>query len=223
MIQLTDVTKKFNPGKPNELIALDHINLEIKENEMLAVMGRSGAGKSTLVHIISCLEPITSGAYLFQNQDISRLSNDKIAKIRNQKIGILLQNFALIQTLTALENCMVPLYFSPTLIGQMKKQALSALDALGIRDLAQQVVGTMSGGQQQRVALARALVCGPDLIIADEPTGALDSHTAQDIMSELKKLHESGKTIIIVTHDRSVAERCDAILQISDGKIEKEG
>lgn len=223
MIQLTDVTKKFNPGKPNELIALDHINLEIKENEMLAVMGRSGAGKSTLVHIISCLEPVTSGTYLFQNQEISRLSNNKIAKIRNQKIGILLQNFALIQTLTALENCMVPLYFSPTPLGQMKKQALSALETLGIRDLAQQVVGTMSGGQQQRVALARALVCGPDLIIADEPTGALDSHTADEIMNELKKLHENGKTIILVTHDRSVAERCDAILQISDGKIEKEG
>lgn len=221
MIRLINVTKKFNIGKQNELTSLDRIHLEINDNDMIAVMGRSGAGKSTLVHIISCLEPITSGTYFFQDQDISKLSNSKIAKIRNQKIGILLQNFALIQTLTALENCMIPLYFSSTPIGKMKKQALSALETIGIKDLSHQTVGTMSGGEQQRVALARAIVCNPDLIIADEPTGALDSQTAEGVMNELKKLHESGKTIIVVTHDPNVAARCNSTLYINDGKIEK--
>ena len=219
MISLQNVTKRYNIGKPNELAALDGITLEISEGEMLAVMGRSGAGKSTLVHIIGCLENVTSGKYLFQGKDVGTLPDSRLSKIRNSRIGILLQNFVLLQHQTALENCMVPLYFNPIPFSRMKKKAEQALERIGIAELRNQAVGTMSGGQQQRVALARAIVCDPQLVIADEPTGALDSHTADGVMKELKKLNDSGTTVIIVTHDQSVADRCGRIIHISDGKL----
>ena len=219
MILLQNVTKRYNIGKPNELAALNGVTLEIDEGEMLAVMGRSGAGKSTLVHIIGCPENVTSGNYLFQGEDVGTLPDSHLSKIRNSRIGILLQNFVLLQHQTALENCMVPLYFNPIPFSKMKKKVEQALEQIGISDLRDQMVGTMSGGQQQRVALARAIVCDPQLIIADEPTGALDSHTADSVMEELKKLNDSGTTIIIVTHDQSVADRCNRIIHINDGKL----
>lgn len=223
MISLENVTKRYNVGKPNELAALDGVTLKIDEGEMLAVMGRSGAGKSTLVHIIGCLENVTSGKYLFQGEDVGALPDSKLSKIRNSRIGILLQNFVLLQHQTALENCMVPLYFNPVPFSKMKKKAVQALERIGITDLKDQIVGTMSGGQQQRVALARAIVCDPKLVIADEPTGALDSHTADGVMNELKELNASGTTVILVTHDPSVAERCGRVIHINDGKLMEAG
>lgn len=221
MIVLENVTKEFNTGKPNAITVLNDISLQIGKSEMVAVMGRSGAGKSTLVHIVACLDTVTSGKYSFNGREVGSLSDAKLAKIRSSEIGILLQNFALLQNQTALENCMMPLYFTSVPLSKMKKQARRALERIGIEDLANQMVGTMSGGQQQRVALARAIVCEPLLVIADEPTGALDSHTADGVMDELKKLNAAGTTVIIVTHDKSVAEKCGRILHINDGKIKQ--
>ncbi len=219
MILLENITKKFNIGKPNELTVLDNLSLKIEKGDMVAVMGRSGAGKTTLVHIIACLENVTSGKYLFCGKEVSKFSESRLSKMRNSRIGILLQNFALLQNQTALENCMVPLYFNSIPFFQMKKKAALALEKLEISNLANQLVGTMSGGQQQRVALARAMVCDPLLVIADEPTGALDSHTAAGVMAELKKLNASGSTVIIVTHDQSVADQCSRLIQMNDGKL----
>ncbi len=219
MILLENITKKFNIGKPNELTVLNNLSLKIEKGDMVAVMGRSGAGKTTLVHIIACLENVTFGKYLFCGNEVSKLSESKLSKMRNSSIGILLQNFALLQNQTALENCMIPLYFNSFPFFQMKKKASLALEKLEISNLANQPVATMSGGQQQRVALARAMVCDPSLVIADEPTGALDSHTAAGVMAELKKLNDSGTTVMIVTHDKSVAEKCSRLIQIHDGKI----
>lgn len=219
MISLENVTKHYNIGKPNELAALDGITLEIQDGEMVAVMGRSGAGKSTLVHIVGCLENVTSGRYLLEGEDVGSFSDVRLSRIRNSRIGILLQNFVLLPHQTALENCMVPLYFNPIPFSKMKKKAAEALERIGIPDLSDQIVGTMSGGQQQRVALARAIVCDPKLVIADEPTGALDSHTADGVMNELQSLNESGTTVIIVTHDPNVAKRCRRVLRMNDGKL----
>lgn len=219
MISLENVTKHYNIGKPNELAALDGITLEIQDGEMVAVMGRSGAGKSTLVHIVGCLENVTSGRYLLEGEDVGSFSDVRLSRIRNSRIGILLQNFVLLPHQTALENCMVPLYFNPIPFSKMKKKAAEALERIGISDLSDQIVGTMSGGQQQRVALARAIVCDPKLVIADEPTGALDSHTADGVMNELQSLNESGTTVIIVTHDPNVAKRCRRVLRMNDGKL----
>lgn len=219
MISLENVTKHYNIGKPNELAALDGITLEIQDGEMVAVMGRSGAGKSTLVHIVGCLENVTSGRYLLEGEDVGSFSDIRLSRIRNSRIGILLQNFVLLPHQTALENCMVPLYFNPIPFSKMKKKAAEALERIEIPDLSDQIVGTMSGGQQQRVALARAIVCDPKLVIADEPTGALDSHTADGVMNELQSLNESGTTVIIVTHDPNVAKRCRRVLRMNDGKL----
>lgn len=219
MITLEKITKEYNIGKPNQLTALDDINLEIDDGEMIAVMGPSGAGKSTLAHILACLENPTSGNYRFDGKDVSKLNDSQLSKVRNKDIGILLQNFALLQEDTALGNCEIPLYFSKTRLPEMKKKAFQALKKVGIEDLAKQKVGTMSGGQQQRVALARAIVCEPKLVIADEPTGALDSVTADAVMEQLELLNGGGTTMLIVTHDEKVAARCSRLLRIKDGKL----
>ena len=219
MITLDHVTKKYNIGKPNELTVLDNITLTIQQGEMVAIMGRSGAGKSTLMHIIGALEEVTSGSYYLDNKEIGSLSDSALAKIRNREVGILLQDFALLNTETALNNCMVPLYFSSAPFAKMRKQAMSALNTIGIANLSKQIVGTMSGGQKQRVALARAIVCNPRIVLADEPTGALDSLTASEVICELKKCNERGVTVIIVTHDHIIAEQCDRIIYINDGKL----
>ncbi|WOC32521.1 MULTISPECIES: ABC transporter ATP-binding protein [Caproicibacterium] len=219
MIVLENITKQYNIGKPNQLTALDGINLQIDAGEMIAVMGASGAGKSTLAHILACLESPTSGSYHFDGEDVSQLKDSRLAKVRNQGIGILLQNFALLQEDTALGNCEIPLYFNKTRLPEMKEKALQALKKVGIEALAKQKVGTMSGGQQQRVALARAIVCDPKLVIADEPTGALDSATADEVMEQMKILNQGGTTMLIVTHDQTVASRCSRILHMKDGHL----
>lgn len=219
MIKLNGVTKKYNISMPNELIALYNINLEIKECEMIAIMGTSGAGKSTLMHIIGCIDSITKGSYFFENVEINELSEGKLSKFRNERIGILLQDFALMNDETALQNVLIPLFFNKTPIKKMKTLGLEALEMVGVKSLANQKVSTMSGGQKQRVALARTLVNSPSIILADEPTGALDSKTADEIMKLLVRFNKQGVTIIIVTHDTKIAGYCKRIIEIADGVI----
>ena len=220
MIKLEEIYKTYNPGKSNAFTALKGVSLEVKEGEMLGIIGKSGAGKSTLMHIIGCVDNLEKGTYLLNGKDISKINERKRAEIRNRELGIVLQDFALIEEYSALENVTVPLYFSPKKSNK-KERALNALNKMGIGDLADKKVNKLSGGQKQRVAIARAIVNNPKLILADEPTGALDVNTSKEIMNEFKRLNEEGATIIIITHDPDVAKECGRVLEMSDGKIVK--
>ena len=219
MILLKSVKKIYNKGKKNQHVVLENFNFQVEKGEFTAIMGRSGAGKSTVLHIIAALDNITDGSYQLDEIEVKGMSEKKRAKLRNEKIGILLQNFVLIDNETALQNVMTPLLFSNIPFGKMKSKAKEALEKVGISHLEKQVVSTMSGGEKQRVALARSIVNNPVILLADEPTGALDSKTAQGIMELLKKLNETGTTILIVTHDTIVAQSCKRVVQIVDGKL----
>lgn len=219
MIKLSQVTKEYNLGKTNQLTALDSISLEIQDGEMLAIIGRSGAGKSTLLNIIGCLDNVTSGSCIIDNEETKNLSDAKLAKLRNKKIGIVLQDFGLVNEETAIQNVETPLYFSKISHTKFKSLAINALKLVNILDFANQKVSTLSGGQKQRVALARALVNSPPILLCDEPTGALDSKTATQIMEQLTTLNKNGMTVIIVTHDMNVANCCARKIELLDGKI----
>lgn len=218
MINLKDISKVYKVGgKP--FYALNRVSLDIADGEMIAIQGRSGAGKSTLLHILGCLDTFDEGQYILAGEDIGKKSISVLAKIRNRKIGFVMQDFSLINHQTALYNVKAPMLFNKTPFSKLKPQALAALDLLGISDQANKKVENMSGGQRQRVAIARAMVNDPPIILADEPTGNLDSKTAKDIISIMKMLHQKGKTIIIVTHDDYIASCCSRKICISDGRI----
>ena len=219
MIQLSHIKKIYNKGKTNEYQALDDVSLEIADGEMVSVIGKSGAGKSTLLHLLACIDTYEEGEYRIDNTLVKGLSEQKLAQIRNKKIGIVMQDFALIEDFTALENVMLPLDFASKKQSNRKQLALDALKSVGMDSMAKKPVNKLSGGQKQRVAIARAIVNQPAVILADEPTGALDSKTAQEIMDVFKSLHAQGKTVVIVTHDMGVAEQCERVIEISDGKI----
>lgn len=218
MIKLENLSKNYNGGKANEVKALKNINLSIQKGEMLAIVGASGAGKSTLLHILGGLSNITSGKYLFNGNDIGVLSESAKSKFRNQKIGIVMQSFALIDEYTVLQNVCIPLYFRK---GVKDKQALAlnAIQKVGISHLKDKVVSELSGGEKQRCAIARCLCQNPEVILADEPTGQLDSENAKKILDILCGLNEMGITVIIVTHDEKTANRCKRIITLSDGII----
>lgn len=181
---------------------------------------KSGSGKTTLLNIIGCIDSFEEGTYLLNGRNISKKREAALAKIRNREIGIVVQDFALIQSDTALENVILPFYFDNRVsLKSAKTKALAALRSVGIEDLAKKTVNQLSGGQKQRVAIARAIVHSPSVLLADEPTGALDTKTAGEIMDVFKQLHEQGKTVIIVTHDMGVAHQCERIIEISDGTI----
>ena len=219
MVQLKNIVKIYNPKKQNEFEALHKVSATIKDGEMVAVMGKSGAGKSTLLHILACIDSYQDGEYKIDGTLVKDLSERQYAKIRNEKIGMVMQDFALVEDFTALENVMIPLNFSKKKIPNKKEKALAALRSVGIEDLARKPCSKLSGGQKQRVAIARAIVNEPSMILADEPTGALDSKTSAEIMELFKSLNEQGRTVVIVTHDPKVAEQCGRIIEISDGKI----
>lgn len=219
ILQLHNITKIYNEGKSNAVTALNEIELIIEQGEFLAIVGKSGSGKSTLLHILGGLDTPTSGDVIYNGEMMNYTNINRLASYRNSKVGFVLQDFGLLSRETVIENVCVPLLFSDCPITKMKRKALDELKLVGIDDLAKRKVTQLSGGQKQRVAIARALVNNPDIILADEPTGALDSKTSYEIISLLEELNQQGKTVVIVTHDLSIAKRCGRVIEIVDGKI----
>lgn len=219
MLKIENLTKTYNYKKSNAFTALKDVSLEVEDGEMLAIIGKSGAGKSTLLHIIGCIDKFEKGSYTIDGTDVHSLSDNKLAKIRNEKVGIVMQDFALIDEYSVIENVMIPLNFSKKKLGKPKELAMKALERVGIANLAKKPVSKLSGGQKQRVAIARAIVNDPSFILADEPTGALDTKTSSEIMELFTELNKSGKTVIIITHDLTVADKCKRKVEICDGRI----
>ena len=219
MLKIENLTKTYNCKKSNAFTALKDVSLEVEDGEMLAIIGKSGAGKSTLLHIIGCIDKFEKGSYIIDGTDVHSLSDNKLAKIRNEKVGIVMQDFALIDEYSVIENVMIPLNFSKKKLGKPKELAMKALERVGLANLAKKPVSKLSGGQKQRVAIARAIVNDPSFILADEPTGALDTKTSSEIMELFTELNKSGKTVIIITHDLTVADKCKRKVEISDGRI----
>ena len=219
MIKIENLTKTYNYKKSNAFTALTDVSLTVEDGEMLAIIGKSGAGKSTLLHIIGCIDTFEKGTYTLDDISVHKLSDKKLAQIRNQKVGIVMQDFALVEEYTVLENVKIPLYFAKKRKGSANTLALDALEKVGMKELAKKPVNKLSGGQKQRVAIARAIVNNPSFLLADEPTGALDTKTSAEIMALFKSLNDEGKTVMIITHDPTVAESCKRQIEISDGKI----
>ena len=221
LVDVQDICKVYNPGE-NEVRALDHVSVQIHEKEFVAIIGQSGSGKSTLMNMLGCLDVPTSGMYMLHGKDVSHMSDDELSDIRNQEIGFIFQGFNLIQNLTALENVELPLIYR----GVSKKERIElskeALKKVGLEKRMDHKPAEMSGGQQQRVAIARAIAQAPPIILADEPTGNLDSGSSKEIMGILRELHEEGRTVIIITHDNEIAAQAKRVIKIMDGRIESD-
>ncbi|MAE69584.1 MAG: macrolide ABC transporter ATP-binding protein [Gemmatimonadetes bacterium] len=218
MIDLRGITRIYDMGAV-QVEALRGINLEITGNEYVAIMGPSGSGKSTLMNLIGCLDTPTAGSYRLDGQDVSRLEGDDLAKIRNQRIGFVFQTFNLLPRADALRNVELPLVYAGIALKERRARALEALERVRLADRADHRPNQLSGGQRQRVAVARALVTRPSIILADEPTGNLDSKTGEDILGLFEELHRDGNTIVLVTHEATVAERAGRIVRIVDGLV----
>ena len=218
MIELKDVCKTYKYGK-EETKALDNINLTIKDGEFVAVIGNSGSGKSTLLNVIGCMDLMDSGSYILNGQEISGIKINKLHKARKESISFVFQNFALLNHYTVFENVEVPLLAKKVRKSERKRIVKEKLELMGIYDLKSKLPTKISGGQQQRCAIARALASDNNIILADEPTGALDSKTGEEIMNVLKELNGMGKTVIIVTHNIDIAKQTDRILEMEDGRI----
>ena len=218
ILQLSNVSKTYGTDS-HSVTVLKKINLEIKKGDFIALMGPSGSGKSTLMHIAGCLDVPTSGKVIFENKDVSKLSEGELAQIRNKKIGFVFQSFNLIPRTTALDNVQLPLIYAGVDIEERQERSKKALELLGLKERITHFPNQLSGGEQQRTAIARALVNKPSIILADEPTGNLDSKTGKEIIEVFKKLNRNGNTIVLVTHDEKIAQIAKKIIKIYDGEI----
>ena len=217
-VKLANISKVYKMGD-NDVVALNGVDLDIAEGEFVAIMGPSGSGKSTLMNILGCLDTPTTGSYLLDNEEVANLSEDVLAKIRNKKIGFVFQNFNLLSRISALENVALPLVYAGVSKTERINRAQELLKMVGLADRQHHMPNELSGGQRQRVAIARALVNNPKIIMADEPTGNLDTKSSVEIMAMFKELYKQGKTIILVTHEPDIAENTKRIITVRDGKI----
>ena len=221
IIELQEITKYFQVGT-QVVKALNGITLDINKNEYVSLMGASGSGKSTLMNILGCLDTPTAGSYILNNQIVSQLSDNELAEIRNKEIGFVFQTFNLMPRSTALENVMLPLVYAGFSKSARKERALEVLEQVDLSDRVTHRPNELSGGQRQRVAVARALVNNPSIILADEPTGNLDSKTSIEIMALFEKIHKNGNTVIVVTHEEDIAKHTHRIVRLRDGLIESD-
>ncbi len=219
IVELRNITKTYRLGKDIEVRALRGIDLDLNEGELVAVMGPSGSGKSTLMNIVGCLDVPDSGNYVLAGQDVASLDDDQLAAIRNRYLGFVFQTFNLLPRLTALENVQLPLVYADRDGGKRRERALGALAAVGLSDRANHRPSELSGGQQQRVAIARALLSNPVLVLADEPTGNLDSESSTEILAVLQRMNADGRSIVLVTHEHDVAEHATRIVRMRDGRV----
>ena len=219
LVRLKDVYKIYGEGLESEVRALDGVSLEIDRGEFVAVVGQSGSGKSTMMNVLGCLDVPTHGTYLLDGTDVRELTDKELSRIRNKQIGFIFQQYNLIQSLTVLENVELPLIYQGVNADDRREMALAALERVGLSGRIKHHPTEMSGGQQQRVAIARAIAAHPPIIMADEPTGALDSHTGQEVLHFLQQLNREGTTVILITHDNGIAATARRCVRLADGKI----
>ena len=223
ILEMKNICKDYRMGKASTLHVLKDVCLTVNEGDYIAIMGPSGSGKSTLMNIIGCLDVPTSGTYNLEGNDISRCSDNKLAELRNRYIGFVFQSFHLMPRMTALDNVALPLLFGGVRKAERRRRAAEALKIVGLEDRMMHHPDQLSGGQKQRVAIARAIVGNPKLLLADEPTGALDSTSGKQVMELFRQLHDSGSTIIMITHDANIASHADTEYRIFDGELSRAG
>jgi putative ABC transport system ATP-binding protein len=221
LIALKNVCKYYNMGDQT-VKALDHIDLSITKNEYIAFIGSSGSGKSTMMNILGCLDKPSDGTYRLNGTDVSSLTANELSRIRNREIGFIFQSFNLLPRATALHNVMLPLVYKGIRYSERKRLAIEVLEKVNLADRMEHIPSELSGGQRQRVAIARALITNPAILLADEPTGNLDTQTTMDIMALFDQLHNEGQTIIVVTHEQDIANHCQRVVTLSDGKVVKD-
>ena len=219
LIELRNVYKIYNEGEPSEVRALDGVSVEIEAGEFVAIVGQSGSGKSTMMNVLGCLDIPTHGEYYLDGKDVMEMTDKQLSHIRNQQIGFIFQQYNLIQTLTVLENVELPLIYQGLDSSDRRELAMEALRRVGLADRAKHKPSQLSGGQQQRVAIARAISTHPPIVMADEPTGALDSKTGLEVLKFLQELNKAGSTVILITHDNGIAATARRIVRLTDGKV----